>query len=77
MSKERIQELEEEVEELSIQLSDMLCVALLLSGVKESHIQEALDAYIEGLDEQSVEYGVNEILQNIEQLKKTHPQFFK
>lgn len=77
MSKERIQELEEEIEELSIQLSDMLCVALLLSGVKESHMQEALDAYIEGLDEQSIEYGVNEILQNIEQLKKTHPQFFK
>ncbi len=77
MSKERIQELEEEIEELSIQLSDMLCVALLLSGVKESCMQEALDAYIEGLDEQSIEYGVNEILQNIEQLKKTHSQFFK
>lgn len=77
MSKERIQELEEEIEELSIQLSDMLCVALILSGVKESHIQAALDAYIEGLDEQSIEYGVNEILQNIAQLKKTHPQFFK
>lgn len=76
MSKERIKELEEEIEELSIQLSDMLCVALHLSGIKESSIQEALDAYIEGLDEQSLEYGVQEILQNIENLKQTHPQFF-
>lgn len=76
MSKEKIQELEEEIEELSIQLSDMLCVALILSGVKESAMQEALDAYIEGLDEQSLEYGVQEILQNLERLKNTHPQFF-
>ncbi|WP_297811308.1 hypothetical protein [uncultured Helicobacter sp.] len=76
MSKERIKELEEEIEELSIQLSDMLCVALHLSGIKESSMQEALDAYIEGLDEQSLEYGVQEILQNIENLKQTHPQFF-
>ncbi len=76
MSKERIKELEEEVEELSIQLSDMLCVALKLSGVVESKMQEALDAYIEGLDEESVEYGVKEILANIENLKKTKPELF-
>lgn len=76
MSKERIKELEEEVEELSIQLSDMLCVALKLSGVVESQMQEALDAYIEGLDEESVEYGVKEILANIENLKKTKPELF-
>ncbi len=54
----------------------MLCVTLILSGVKESSMQEALDAYIDGLDEQSVEYGVNEILQNLKQLKQTHPHFF-
>lgn len=76
MNKDRIKELEEEVEELSIQLSDMLCVTLILSGIKESSMQEALDAYIDGLDEQSIEYGVNEILQNLKQLKQTHPQFF-
>ena len=76
MSKERIKELEEEIEELSIQLSDMLCVALHLSGVKESAMQEALDAYIDNLDEESVEYGVKEILQNIENLKQSHPHFF-
>ena len=76
MSKEKIKELEEEIEELSIQLSDMLCVALLLSGVKEKYIQEALDAYIDNLDEESIEYGVKEILQNIENLKSTHSKFF-
>ena len=76
MSKERIKELEEEIEELSIQLSDMLCVALKLSGVVEAKMQEALDAYIDGLDEESLEYGVKEILENIEKLKKNNPDFF-
>ena len=76
MSTERIKELEEEIEELSIQLSDMLCVALKLSGVVEAKMQEALDAYIDGLDEESLEYGVKEILENIEKLKKNNPEFF-
>lgn len=76
MSKERIKELEEEIEELSIQLSDMLCVALKLSGVVEAKMQEALDTYIDGLDEESLEYGVKEILENIEKLKKNKPEFF-
>lgn len=65
MNKKTIQELEEEIEELAIQLSDMLCVALILSGVKEFKLQDALDSYIEGLDEESLEYGVKEILANI------------
>lgn len=73
---EKIKELEEEIEELSIQLSDMLCVALLLSGAKEEKIQDALDAYIDNLDDESIEYGVKEILQNIENLKATHPALF-
>ena len=38
---------------MSIQLSDMLCVALLLSGVKEECMQDALDAYIDNLDEET------------------------
>ena len=76
MNKKTIQELEEEIEELSIQLSDMLCVALTLSGVKESKLQDALDSYIEGLDEESLEYGVKEILANIQKLKQNKPEFF-
>ncbi|HIS08627.1 MAG TPA: hypothetical protein IAB41_02320 [Candidatus Scatomorpha intestinipullorum] len=76
MSKERIKELEEMNEELSIQLSDMLCAVLKLSGVVESRMQEALDAYIEVLDEESLEYGVKEILDNIENLKKNKPELF-
>ena len=54
----------------------MLCVALKLSGVVEAKMQEALDAYIDGLDEESLEYGVKEILENIEKLKKNNPEFF-
>ena len=77
MSKERIKELEEMNEELSIQLSDMLCVVLKLSGVVESKMQEALDAFIEALDEESLEYGVKEILDNIENLKKNKPELFE
>lgn len=76
MSKERIKELEEMNEELSIQLSDMLCAVLKLSGVVELKMQEALDAYIEALDEESLEYGVKEILDNIENLKKNKPELF-
>ena len=76
MSKERIKELEEMNEELSIQLSDMLCAVLKLSGVVESKMQVALDAYIEALDEESLEYGVKEILDNIENLKKNKPELF-
>ncbi|MDA3967710.1 MULTISPECIES: hypothetical protein [Helicobacter] len=77
MSKDRIKELEEEVEELSIQLSDMLCVALLLAGVDEDKIEKALDLYVEELDDESVEYGVKEILANIENLKTKHGELFK
>ena len=76
MSKEKIKELEGMNEELSIQLSDMLCAVLKLSGVVESKMQEALDAYIEALDEESLEYGVKEILDNIENLKKHKPELF-
>ena len=76
MSKERIKELEEMNEELSIQLSDMVCAVLKHSGVVESKMQEALDAYIEALDEESLEYGVKEILDNIENLKKNKPELF-
>ena len=76
MNKKTIQELEEEIEELAIQLSDMLCVVLILSGVKEFKLQDALDSYIEGLDEESLEYGVKEILANIQKLKQNKPEFF-
>ena len=76
MSKERIKELEEMNEELSIQLSDMLCAVLKLSGEIKKKMQEALDAYIEALDEESLEYGVKEILDNIENLKKNKPELF-
>ena len=39
-------------------------------------MQEALDAYIEALDEESLEYGVKEILDNIENLKKNKSELF-
>ncbi|WP_111229120.1 hypothetical protein [Helicobacter valdiviensis] len=72
----QIKELKEEIEELSIQLSDMLCVALRLSGVREEVLQEALDSYIELIDEESEEYGQEEILANLEKLKATKPKLF-
>ena len=64
-------------EELSIQLSDIaLCGIKAFWVVVESKMQEALDAYIEALDEESLEYGVKEILDNIENLKKNKPELF-
>ena len=39
-------------------------------------MQEALDAYIEALDEESLEYGVKEILDNMENLKKNKQELF-
>ncbi|CAM2823722.1 hypothetical protein [Helicobacter burdigaliensis] len=73
---DKIKELKEEIEELSIQLSDMLCVALRLSGVREDALQEALDSYIELIDEGCEEYGQEEILATLEKLKATKPKLF-
>ena len=75
----QIKTLTEDIEELSIQLSDMLCVALMLSGVKESQLQNALDAYVDIVDkdqQENNEYGIEEILNYLDHLKHTKPELF-
>ena len=74
---DKIKELQEDIEELSIQLSDMLCVALRLSGVKIEHLEEACDVYLEELEAYDEEYGQEEILQILQKVKKAKPNFFK
>lgn len=74
---DKIKELQEDIKELSIQLSDMLCVALRLSGAKVEYLKEACDAYIEELEAYDEEYGQEEVLQILQKVKKAKPEFFK
>jgi hypothetical protein len=70
-----------DVEELALQLTDMLSVALFFAGVQEEKIQEATDAYIDNIDEvlgddEEAEMGPQEIIKIINHLKKTRSDLF-
>jgi len=73
-------EAELEIDELAMQLADMLGVALYYSGIKKDLIREGVDAYLNAMDEifddESMEYGFEEIVQVIEHIKKTKPELF-
>ncbi len=77
-----IEDYQVEIEELSIQLADMLSVALHFAGVKKAKMEEALDAYLDEMDDvlgddENAEMGFNEIVKVIEHLKKTRTDLFK
>ncbi|MFV0481967.1 MAG: hypothetical protein ACK5LP_08280 [Campylobacteraceae bacterium] len=70
-----------EIEELSVQLADMLNVALHFAGVKKAKMEEALDAYLDEMDEvlgenDDAEMGTAEIIKVINHLKKTRADLF-
>lgn len=70
-----------EIEELAMQLADMLGVALYYAGVDKDNIKDAVDAYLNAMDElfeesEHVEYGFEEVVQVIEHLKSKNPQLF-
>ena len=69
-----------ENEELALQLIDMLEVALYFAGVKKSKLQEAVDIYIESLDEifdeQDDEMRFDEIVKTIKYMQKNHSNLF-
>lgn len=75
-------EAELEVEELSMQLADMLGVALYYAGVKKENMQEAVDVYLSSMDEvfgddkDEVEYGFEEIVKVIEYMKANRGDLF-
>ncbi len=73
-------ELENEIEDLTIHLADMLEAALHFAGVNENNLETAVKAYIDGLDEvfedEDGEMGYKEVVQAIEHLKSTKPNLF-
>ncbi len=78
---EKLQNMENEIEELSIQLADMLGATLHFAGVKKDKIPSAVEAYLEGIDEvygdDDGEMGLGEIIEVINHLKKTKKDLFK
>jgi len=77
-----IKNIESEIEELAIQLTDMLNVALYFAGVKKDKLEEAIDAYVNAIDivfkdDYDGEMGRDEIIKIIEYVKKNHPKLFE
>ncbi|WP_331775889.1 hypothetical protein [Sulfurospirillum sp. 1612] len=82
MQDNEIQNIESEIEELAIQLTDMLNVALYFAGVKKEKLEEAVDAYVNAIDivfkdDEDSEMGRDEIIKIIEYVKKNHPKLFE
>ena len=80
-SNEELYNAEVEIEELSIQLADMLGAALYFAGVKKDMIRDAVEAYLDGIDEyfendEDGEMGFEEVVQVIEHIRKTKPTLF-
>jgi hypothetical protein len=71
---------EKEIEELAVQLADMLGAALYFAGVKKPRIQDAIDAYLDGIDDyfedSDGEMGMEEVIGLIKHLKKNKPELF-
>jgi ElaB/YqjD/DUF883 family membrane-anchored ribosome-binding protein len=70
-----------EIKELSLQLADMLEVALYFAGVKKAKLEEAIDAYLDDMDEilgtdEDAPMGFDEIVKVIKRLKDTRKDLF-
>ncbi len=78
-----LEEAEFEIDEIAMQLADMLGAALHFAGVQEEKIPDAVDAYLQGLDdlfdddEETAEMGFEEVVQVINSLKTTHKHLFR
>ncbi len=85
VTKEENQELFDsqlEAQELAMQLADMLGAALYFAGVKKDKMQEAVDAYLNAIDEVFAkdpegEMGFEEIIKVIKHLQKTKKHLFR
>ncbi len=79
--KTRCEQAQVEIEELAIRLAEMLGAALHYAGVPEEKMPQAVDAYLDGIDELfdklDREMGYEEIIQVIEYMKKKRPSLFK
>ncbi len=79
--KEKLAEAEFEIEEMAMQLADMLGAALHYAGVPDEKMPNAVEAYLDAIDEVfegslDEEMGYEEIIKVIEHLKKTKPHLF-
>ncbi len=71
-----------EVEELAMQLADMLGAALYFAGVKENRMQEAVEAYLNAIDEvfenEDIEkMGYEDIVRTIKYLQRNKGYLFR
>lgn len=77
---EKIERAEIEIEELSMQIADMLGVALHFAGVSKDKIPDAVEAYLDGIDEvygeEDGEMGFEEIVTIINYLKDKKSNLF-
>ena len=76
------EELQEELEELSLHLADMLEVAFYYAGVEKKDLEKAGRLYMKYLDEvlpdDSNEFFTkDDIIKVIEYVKTKHPELFK
>lgn len=80
-NQEKLNEAEFEIEELAMQLADMLGAALHYAGVSDDKMPQAVEAYLNGIDELfqdnlDGEMGYEEVIKVIEHIKKTKPNLF-
>ncbi len=75
-----LQELQEELEDLTVHLADMLEACLHYAGVKEENLEDAVKIYIDSIDEvfddEEGEMGYQEIVKTIEYMKEKKPILF-
>jgi len=76
-----IKQLQEENQELSLHLADMLEVALIYAGAKKDKIEKIAKLYVDNIDEalkddDSEEMDREDIITVIEYLKSKHKELF-
>jgi len=76
-----MQDIEIEIEELAMQLSDMLNAALFFAGVRKENLKKAVDIYLDSIDEifdddDDSEMGLDEIIIVIKHMKRKNPELF-
>lgn len=68
------------IEDLQYELSITLEAMLLYAGVKKEKLEQAIELYIDNIDEiskNSEKEGVDEIIEVVEHLRKNHLEIFK
>lgn len=76
-----VEDYQNEIKDISLQLADMLEVALYFAGVKKSRFEEAIDAYLDEMDkvlgsDEDAPMGFDEIVKVIKHLKNTRKELF-